>query len=196
MLKKVRKPEAVRKSSDEDTIEEEEEEEAKLPLGGAPPVKLGRMSVDQPTMNMGGGRHAENAGSFFQVSRSIFLSSLSCRKLELTETSLTYFLQSIPSMIIANPTSNLLQPVASYPLARSLSTRDFPTSPSNSSSADHHEPLAGGWEIVPHKALASFSSAPPYSPARAGLRRLDEEPESEEGGEEYSEASNGTFGGR
>lgn len=75
VLKKVRKPEAVRKSSDEDTIQEEEEEEAKLPLGGAPPVKLGRMSVDQPTMNMGGGRHAENAGSFFQVSRSILLSS-------------------------------------------------------------------------------------------------------------------------
>lgn len=167
--------------------------EVRLPLGGAPPVKLGRMSVDQPTMNMGGGRRAENAGSFFQASRSTPIPS---KRLRLTVLYPIYFLQSIPSMISANHTSNLLQPVASYPLARSLSTRDFPTSPSNSSSAGHHEPLAGGWEVVPHKTLASFSSAPPYSPARAGLRRPDEEAESEEGGEEYSEASNGTFGGR
>ncbi|KAL7411053.1 hypothetical protein BDY24DRAFT_443482 [Mrakia frigida] len=171
VLKKARKPEAP---EDEETIGEDEEEMC-LPLGGVPPVKLGRMSVDQPTSNMGGGRRAENAGSFFQ---------------------------SIPSMIIANHTSHLLQPVA-YPLARSLSTRDFPTSPSNSSSADHHEPLEGGWEAVTQKpsSFPSTSSrggaaAPPCSPAQGGLKRLDEEPESEEGGGNYSEASNGTFGGR
>ena len=112
--------------------------------------------------------------------------------------------QSIPSMILPRLAQNpALQPVTSpyvtYPLARSDSQRDYPTSPSNSSSADHHYQ-------VQHELAPRTPELPSRARLGAGLRTWTEESEqsrkngggwlssSEEG--HASEASRGTFGAK